>query len=125
MRGRAFRLPGDARDTLKANKPFSAVPVAKSLPLCPLGPAQTAQQTPTCARGKGRGATVPPTALGWGFWLNFCWDRLNQAQESREVWGNALAAGRMERRRRVRCCGGSLGAAFWAEMSGMGTSIPA
>lgn len=51
LRGRAFRLPGDTRDMLKANKPLSAVPVAESLPLCPLSRAQTAQQTSTCAQG--------------------------------------------------------------------------
>ena len=66
LRGRAFRLPGDTRDVLKANKPLSAVPVAKSLPLCPLGRAQTAQQTSTCVRDGSRGpGELPSPRLPW------------------------------------------------------------
>lgn len=50
--GRALRLPGDTRDMLKANKPLSAGPVAKSLPLPLLNHAQTAPQTSTRVRGR-------------------------------------------------------------------------
>lgn len=66
LRGRAFRLPGDTRDMLKANKPLSAVAVAKSLPLCPLSRAPTAQQTSMCVRGGSRGLREPPSPrLPW------------------------------------------------------------
>lgn len=59
LRGRAFRLPGDTRDMLKANKPLSAVPIAKSLPLPPLSHARTAAQTSTRVRGGMQGPGEP------------------------------------------------------------------
>lgn len=111
LQGRALRLPGDAPDRLQANKPLSAAPVAKSLPLRPLSHAPAARQT-------GAGAEEPPApGRPWsGGLAGFLLGSAEPSTGKPAGLGKALAAGRMEggRRRRVRCS--VCGAGFWAEM---------